>query len=104
MPAAKISISKVQSDDRIINQLQQNIITGVDKLQDQVINSPSNGVFITTTLKTGANTITHSLQAVPTSFIITDINFAATIYRTLYTKSTVTLNSSAPGTITFYLF
>lgn len=98
------AIPRVQSQDRAINQLQQNIILGVQQLKDQVNSGITGGIFITAALSAGNNVINHNLQSVPTGFIITDINAAATVYRVEYTKFTVTLNSSAGATVTFYLF
>lgn len=104
MPSPVVAIPQINSSDRVINQLQQNIITGINQLQQQVTNSPTNGTFITSALTAGDNIIKHTLQKVPTGFILTDIDAASTIYRVQYTNSTVTLNSSATANITMYLF
>ncbi len=39
IPTTKITIPRVQSNDRLINQLQQNLIDGINKLQVQVLNA-----------------------------------------------------------------
>lgn len=104
MSTTNVSLAQVQSNDRTINQLQQNIGLVVTQLQNQILNIPSNGIFITTTLVAGNNIINQNLQRVPQGYMITDIDAAATIYRVNYAKFTVTLNSSAPTTITMYLF
>lgn len=104
MPTPVVAIPQINSSDRVINQLQQNIITGINQLQQQITNSPTNGTFITSAVSTGNNIIKHNLQRVPTGFILTDIDAPTTIYRVQYTNSTVTLNSSATANLTMYLF
>lgn len=104
MPANNVSIAKVYSQDSTINQLQNNIVLGVSQLQNQINSAPNNGIFVTTTLKAGVNTINHNLGAVPQGFIVTDIDAASTIYRIAYAKATITLNASAPVNTIIYLF
>jgi len=104
MSASNVAIPKVYSQDPTINQLQNNIVLGITQLQNQLNETPSNGVFITTPLKSGVNIINHTLGAIPTGFIVTDIDAATTIYRINYAKATITLNSSAPANAIIFLF
>lgn len=104
MAATSVTIQKVQTQDRVLTLLQQNVITGVGQIQKQLQNTPSNGVFVTVILVPGNNTFQHSLQSVPQGFLITDIDAAALVYRVKYTNVTVTLNSSTSATAVIFLF
>lgn len=97
-------IAQIQSDDNVLNRFQQNVILGVEQVQQQLLNTPSGGIFITTKLTSGTNNIKHNLGKVPTGFIITDIDAAATIYRISFSNALVVLNASAPATTTIFLF
>lgn len=98
------AIPKIQHTDRIINQLQQNLVTGISQLQQEVNQSPSNGTFLATKLVTGDNIIQHNLGHVPSGYLITSIDSPATVYQTNLAKFTVTLNASQAANIMLFLF
>lgn len=104
MAFSTVATSKVQSSDSDVNQLQNNIILSLSQIQTQLGNTPGNGVFVTTPLKSGANIINHSLGVIPKGYIVTDIDAATTIYRVSYAKATITLNSSSPANAIIFLF
>lgn len=56
-------------------------------------------------LKTGANQINHLLQRKPQGWFVTDINASATIYRSQpFNSNTLTLTSSAPVTVSLWVY
>lgn len=104
MAGDKVSVARVQTQDREVNQLQQNVITGINQLQNQLTSTPSNGTFLDTHLNTGDTVVNHNLGRLPTGYIITNNNSAAIIFRKEFTASTVILNSSQGVDITLFLF
>lgn len=98
------AIPRIQHPDRIINQLQQNLITGISQLQQEVTQSPSNGTFLTTSLLTGNNILQHNLGHIPNGYLITSNDSPAIIYKVDFSKFTVTLNASQPVNIVLFLF
>jgi hypothetical protein len=99
------AIAQIHSKDDLFNRFQQNVVTGVTGLQNQLNNTPSGGIFLKSVhLQPGVNNITHNLGKVPTGFIITDIDAASTIYRISYSAAIVALNSSATAIVTLFLF
>jgi hypothetical protein len=99
------AITKIHTQDRVTNQLQQNLIDGIARVQAQVNAAPSGGIFLTSVqLKTGDNIVQQNLNRVPVGFIITDTTAASSIYRSDWTTSNITLNASAPTTISLFLF
>ena len=84
----------VQTTDRNINQLQQNIVPQLNNLsKNPVVN---NSIVTGQALKNGATTFNHNLGRIPSHWYVTDVNGAATIYRSEpYNATTLTLTSNA---------
>ncbi len=99
------AIQKIHTPDRDINKIQQNIIDGIARVQAQVNAAPSGGIFLTSVqLKVGDNIIQQNMNRVPVGWIIIDTTAVSSIYRTDWTTSNITLNASAPTTISLFLF
>jgi|WetSurMetagenome_2_1015567.scaffolds.fasta_scaffold164270_3 hypothetical protein len=100
------AIALVQTNDRTINQLQQNFKQSIDPIIQNPLTQGNliNGVV----LKIGNNTINHGLNAVLQGWMIVGINGVASIYDNQATNtnasSTLILNSSAAVTINLYCF
>lgn len=70
-----------------------------------VANAILSGNPVTAVLINGTNTINHGLGRVTQGFFITDINGAATIYRSQpMNASTLTLTSSAAVTVDLWIY
>lgn len=97
------SIARVQTEDRNINQLQQNIITAVQP----ILNNPlTNGIFLKDiTLSSGDNSIDTKLSRDLQGYIITNMTSAyANIYKISSDNRTLVLNSSGSTTVDLYVF
>jgi hypothetical protein len=96
------TIANVQTVDRNVNQLQQNI----QQAMKPILNNPMQyGNFISTTLNVGKNVIPIGLQQTQQGWIIMDIDGAAIIYRSTPLNSTnLSLNSSAKVDVIIYVF
>jgi len=101
MPAAQ-AIPQMQSDSRTENQLQSNIIRGIQPLlkNPMAIVSHLQGVQ----LFTGSNLVNHGLFQQLQGYFVSRINGAATIYDTAATATTLTLHSSADVTVSLICF
>jgi len=74
---------------------------------EPVLSNPVNNISMlkAITLASGANVINHKLGRKPQGWIITDINAAATIYRSQpFNDLTLTLTSNAVATINLGVF
>lgn len=101
-----MALSKLLTDSRELNQVQQNVATALLPLesnplaQGQILESQSLGI--------GDNTIYHNLGRTLRGWFITSINGAATIYDKQSTNTTpqvtLVLNSSAAVTVNLYVF
>jgi hypothetical protein len=107
-----ISIPKVQTTDRTINQLQENIITGVLQLQNQVNGQalPLNGgkILPNVSLSAGLNTINHGLKKVLTGWFLVRIRANAIVWDSQdgnkSANTTLILNASAPVVVDIFCF
>lgn len=107
-----ISIPKVQSQDRITNQLQENIINGVSQLQNQVNSQalPFNGgkILPNVSLLAGQNTINHGLGKVLTGWYLVRIRANAIVWDSQdgnkSGNTTLILNASAPVSVDVFCF
>lgn len=97
------AIPLVQTTDRTVNQLQQNIKQAVEPLLTNPVN---NGVLLTNiSLSSGTNTIQHGLGRTMQGWMVADVTSAATIYRSAqFSSTTLTLTSSAATTVNLYIF
>lgn len=56
-------------------------------------------------LKTGVNTINHTLQATQQGWLVTDVNAAITLYRSApFNDLTLTLTASGPAVISLLVY
>ena len=76
------------------------------KLNPLIDNPPNQGIILNDIdLVAGNNTINHMLGRIPQGWYIVDINGAANVYRSKpLNKLTLTLNSSAPVTVSLEVF
>lgn len=100
------SVSLVQTEDRNVNQLQQNILQALRPLLQ---NPLLNGEFIeSVSLVTGDNTILHGLDRKVQGYLVVLKSAAVTIYDKQDTNNTpnltLILNSSGTATVTLYVF
>lgn len=101
-----ISIQKVQTDDRNINQLQNYLIQALRPITQ---NPETQGTILTEIqLATGSNTIQHGLGVPLQGWQIIRQRASASIYDTQDTnptpQSTLLLTSSAPVSVDLYVF
>lgn len=92
-----------QSDSRELSQLQ----TSWSAIISPVIDSPlNNGIFLKDiALISGTTIVNHRLGRKPQGWMITDINAAATIYKSQpFNPLTLILTSSAVVTVNLYVF
>lgn len=105
MAANKITPAKMQTQNFEVNQLQSNILTAFASLSNQVVNTPSDGQFLTDLdFLTGDNTTQHKLGVSPTGYIVISQSAAANFYLVSKTSNTITLNASAPATVSIFVF
>lgn len=93
----------MQTESREVNQLQSNIATVLNPL---LSNPLLNGSFLTgIALISGTTVIAHGLGRTPQGWMLTDINGAATVYRSAaFNSSTLSLTSDASVTVNLYVF
>lgn len=101
-----IGFARVQSVDRELNQVQSNIATALQPLQN---NALLPGRFINgVSLAIGSTTIYHSLGRPLAGWIITSIDGASSVYDEQSSNDnpqlTLVLNSSAAVTVNLYVF
>lgn len=95
-------IQKIQSSDRVLNQVQDATKKIVDPISANAI---VNGVFVTQMLSAGSNVVNHGLGRLQQGWIPTDQNASASFYRTgNFNSISMTIVSSAPVLVTFYCF
>jgi hypothetical protein len=109
------TFTKVQTSDRLINQVQANIANAVNPLLELGNFNVSfakiflGGNLLTkVSLVTGSNTIVHNLGYAPTGWLITRLRSSATIYDTQDTNAnaakTLKLTASANCVADIYVF
>ncbi len=92
-----------QTNDLVLSQLQ----TRWTSILNPVIGNPLNNMrqIEDVVLSVGANTINHKLGYKMQGWVVTDIQGAAVIYRSApFNDKTITLNASAPVTISLGVF
>lgn len=100
------ALALVQTQDRNVNQLQQNIKQAVDPL----INNPisSGNILYSVSLASGANSIPHLLNRTLQGWFMTRVRASATFYDTQDSNQTpqLTLNLVASGAavVDIYVF
>jgi hypothetical protein len=99
-------IPRVQTEDRVINQLQDNVISTVNPL---VSNPLLSGTLLqSVSLASGANTVNHLLGRNLIGWFVTRRNNASTIYDTQNTNplpsKTLTLTTSGAVTVDLFVF
>lgn len=63
------------------------------------------GVLIqNTAILSGSNEIIHGLGRTPQLWVIADLNANITLYRTAWTKNTISLTASGPATISLWVW
>ena len=99
-----MGFSKVQSQDRVLNQIQNNIQDALTPL----FNNPvigAGGNIVTQTLAVGSNTVNHGLGRIQQGWVPVDQNAVANFYRTgSFGPSSMIIVSSAIVTASFYCF
>lgn len=100
------AISLVQTSNKDVNQLQQNISQSVNPI---VGNPITQGLFLSTvSLKIGANTINHNLGYPMTGYLIVSLSIASSFSDNLITvpnpQTSFILNSSAATKANIYVF
>ena len=109
------TFTRVQTTDRLINQLQSNIANAVNPLLALGSFNPqwsrtflAGNLIQKVSLTSGANSVVHNLGYSPTGWFITRIRSAATIYDTQDSNAqptkTLTLNASANCTVDIFIF
>jgi hypothetical protein len=101
-----LSLPKVQTTDRLINQLQNNIISGLKPLTS---NAQNQGTIVASVqLKAGSNTVSHGLGYQLTGWTIVRQRSAASIYdqqdANATPQTTLVLVSSASALVDIYCF
>lgn len=90
-------------NDSTLARLQTNWKSIIDPVLSNPTTNPT--ILKNVVLKTGVNTIDHLLGAVQQGWIVSDINAAVTLYRSLpFNNLTLTLVSSGPATVTLVVY
>lgn len=100
------AIARVQTDDRLVNQLQQNFINAVNPV---LANPVTGGIILKkVSMFTGDNTIFHGLGHILQGWIIVKRNSGVTIFDKQDTnatpQTTLVLNVSGSVTADIYVF
>ena len=96
------AIPLVQSNDRLINQLQQGLLQALNPL---IANPVNNGVLIQASLVVGTNVINHKLGRLQQGWIVADVDSITTLFRSVpFNKQNLTLVSSAVANVIIYCF
>lgn len=100
------SIAIVQTDDRNVNQLQQNLKQALDPFLKAAL--LQGYILSDVALSSGDNIIRHGLDRKLQGYITVLANAAATIYdkqsENTSPETTLILNASAPVTVSLYVF
>lgn len=98
-----MQLPKILSDDQTMQLMQTKWASILNPLLAQPLSSSN--ILPAVALITGDNVINHLLARKMQGFIISDINAAATIYRSApFNDQTLTLNSSANCSIALVVF
>lgn len=92
----------IPSSNEEVNRVQQNIRAAMDPLSKDVLLNRTTLSEITVT--TAGLTVQHSLGRTPKGWIVVDQNADARIWRTAWTSTTISLDSSATVKVTILLF
>ena len=96
---------KLNLSDQQIQRFHDNVARGFAPLIGETGLAILSGRFVTATLAVGVNKISHKLGRSPQGWTVTDINAAATVYRSAtFDAFTLQLTSSAICTITLWVF
>lgn len=100
------AIARVQTQDRTVNQLQENIKQAVDPLLSNAL--AGGNLLQSIALTTGSNSINHKLGQTLVGWFLTRLRGAASVYDTQASNPnptvTLTLVSSADVTVDLYVF
>lgn len=98
-----MSLALFQTDNRDLSLLQTSWSASINPLLSNPI---VNGIFVKSiALINGVTIINHKLGRKPQGYFVTDINAAATIYRSQpYNNLTLVLTSNAVATVNLYVF
>lgn len=98
-----MSLALVQSASRELNQFQSNVATVLNPILKNAISS---GVILEgIDLISGTTSIPHTLGRTQQGWFLTDIDGAATVYRSsAFNNTTLVLTSSAAVTVNIYVF
>lgn len=97
------SVPTLQSPDRIVNKIQDNIVPTLNKLLDNAI---VQGRFLSNvSILSGSNVIPHGLGRTLQGWIVTDVNQPVTLYRSANLNAqNLTLTSSGTASVNLYVF
>lgn len=97
------SIPQLQSDDRVVSQIQQNIVQPLNAL---LKNPLTQGTFLTNiSISSGANVIPHGLGRTAQGWVVTDVTANIDLYRSAdFNAQNLTLTSSGSGNVNLYVF
>lgn len=101
-----LAIGKVQTNDRVINQLQDNIAASLNPI---INNALTDGILLTNiSLVSGANVINHKLNRKLQGWVPVRVRASATFYDTQDSNKTpevsLYLNASAAVVVDLYVF
>lgn len=107
-----VSVPKIQTADKDINQLQINIINALQSIGNQLnqatsgvaANPVQGGLIITGNLSTTPLKIAQQLGKVPSGWIITDVNANVEIHRTAWDINSITLVATAACSVSILVF
>lgn len=91
----------INTTDKELQKIQDNITTAVTGIEAKPF---LGGVLIEgISLTSGSNQVAHTLQRLPRIWVLCDRNSSATIYRTASDSNFLTLQASAPCTISLWV-
>lgn len=93
--------STVATEDETLNRVQQNIRLAVDPLSRDLMLNRS---LVSAQVTTSTVTVLHNLGRQPIGWFLVDKDADARVWRTAWTSTTITLDSSATVNVKIILF
>lgn len=94
-------LRRLYTEDRPLNQLQNNINEVLDGLR---LSNIIDGNLVTATFKSGTATIPHNLERLPQGWMVVDKTETVDVWRDSWDKIFITLSSSVDTTVTLWIF
>lgn len=88
----KTTFNQIQTEDEVLRRVQANVSDALNSVQTGPF---FGGSTLSVDLAVGDNAIAHKLNRIPQLWIVLDISAASNLFRTSWSQSQITINSSA---------